>query len=84
MNNFYRQTGWSKEVAHRIRVINQPILKDIANKYSKSSVVPKSIVDRQIEENLAADFQLVTGDMAQIATLNAKARFNDSSLYYEW
>ncbi|KAJ5081541.1 hypothetical protein NUU61_009805 [Penicillium alfredii] len=98
MNDFYRQTGWSKEVAHMMRVIDQPILKETGRKYGKSpvqvvlawginngrSVIPKSVVDWQIEENLEADFELKPEDMAQIATLDAKARFNDPSLDYEW
>ncbi|KAJ5354579.1 hypothetical protein N7541_005623 [Penicillium brevicompactum] len=98
MNDFYRQTGWSKEISHMMRVIDQPILKEIGEKYGKSpvqvvlawginsgrSVIPKSVVDWQIEQNLEADFELQPEDMAQIATLDAKARFNDPSLDYEW
>ncbi|KAL4924090.1 aldo/keto reductase [Aspergillus undulatus] len=98
MNDFYRQTGWSKEIAHMMRVIDQPILKSIGKKYGKSpvqvvlawginsgrSVIPKSVVDWQIDENLAADFELQAEDMARIATLDARARFNDPSLDYEW
>ncbi|PWY66474.1 hypothetical protein BO94DRAFT_528595 [Aspergillus sclerotioniger CBS 115572] len=98
MNDFYRQTGWSKEIAHMMRVIDQPVLKEIGEKYGKSpvqvalawginsgrSVIPKSVIDWQIEENLAADFELMPEDMARIATLDAKARFNDPSLDYEW
>ncbi|KAJ5815086.1 hypothetical protein N7474_006863 [Penicillium riverlandense] len=98
MNDFYRQTGWSKEIAHMMRVIDQPILKEIGQKYGKNpvqvvlawginsgrSVIPKSVVDWQIEENLEADFELQPEDMARIATLDVKARFNDPSLDYEW
>ncbi|PYI06985.1 Aldo/keto reductase [Aspergillus sclerotiicarbonarius CBS 121057] len=98
MNDFYRQTGWSKEIAHMMRVIDQPILKEIGEKYGKSpvqvvlawginsgrSVIPKSVIDWQIEENLAADFELQPEDMDRIATLDAQARFNDPSLDYEW
>ncbi|OQD89022.1 hypothetical protein PENANT_c003G08548 [Penicillium antarcticum] len=98
MNDFYRQTGWSKDISHMMRVIDQPILKEIGEKYGKTpvqvvlawginsgrSVIPKSIVDWQIEQNLEADFELQPEDMAQIATLDAKARFNDPSLDYEW
>ncbi|KAB8239056.1 aldo/keto reductase family protein [Aspergillus alliaceus] len=83
-NDFYRQTGCSKEIAHMMRVIDQPILKEVGQKYGKSpvqvvlawgihsggSVILKSVVDWQIEKNLEA------------ATLNAKARFNDPSLDY--
>lgn len=98
MNDFYRQTGWSKEISHMMRVIDKPILKEIGQKYGKSpvqvvlawginngrSVIPKSVIDWQIEENLEAQFELQTEDMALIATLDAKARFNDPSLDYEW
>ncbi|KAL3439718.1 NADP-dependent oxidoreductase domain-containing protein [Aspergillus insuetus] len=98
MNDFYRQTGWSKEIAHMMRVIDQPLLKNIAEKYGKSpvqvvlawginsgrSVIPKSVVDWQIDQNLEADFELAAEDMERIATLDAKARFNDPSLDYEW
>jgi diketogulonate reductase-like aldo/keto reductase len=94
VNDFYRQTGRSKEVALMIRVIDQSILKEIGKKYKKSPVqvvlawginngrpvIPKSVVDYQIEENLAADLQLEAEDMAQIATLDTKARFNDPGL----
>lgn len=80
------------------RVIDQPILKEIGKKYGRTpvqvvlawginsgrSVIPKSVVDWQIEENLAADFALEPDDMGLIATLDAKARFNDPSLDYEW
>ncbi|KAJ5187252.1 hypothetical protein N7449_010246 [Penicillium cf. viridicatum] len=98
MNDFYRQTGWSKKIAHMKRVIDQPIMKEIAEKYGKStaqvvlawginsgrSVIPKSVVDWQVEQNLEADFELQPEDMAQISVLDAKARFNDPSLDYEW
>ncbi|PYH91375.1 Aldo/keto reductase [Aspergillus ellipticus CBS 707.79] len=98
MNDFYRQTGWSKDIAHMMRVTDQPILKEIGEKYGKSpvqvvlawgitsgrSVIPKSVIDWQVDENLAADFELEAEDMARIATLDVKARFNDPSLDYEW
>ncbi|KAJ5509172.1 hypothetical protein N7527_011315 [Penicillium freii] len=98
MNDFYRQTGWSKEIAHMKRVIDQPIMKAIAEKYGKStvqvalawginsgrSVIPKSVVGWQVEQNLESDFELQPEDMAQISILDAKARFNDPSLDYEW
>lgn len=98
MNYFYRQTGWSKDVSHMTRVIDQLILKKIGRNHNKSpaqvvlawginngrSVIPKSVVDWQIEENLAADFQVEPEDMAHIATLHTKTLFNDPSLDYEW
>ncbi|KAK3672023.1 hypothetical protein LTR78_007992 [Recurvomyces mirabilis] len=88
MNDFYRQTGWSKEISHMMRVIDQPVLKSIGEKYGKSpvqvvlawgvnhgrSVIPKSVVDWQIDENVAADFELEREDMEIISELDAKAR----------
>lgn len=82
-----------------MRVIDQPILRDIGSKYGKSavqvvlawgiqngrSVIPKSVVDWQIDENIAAaEIELTNDDMEKIATLDAKARFNDPSMDYEW
>ncbi|KAF2164805.1 hypothetical protein M409DRAFT_37015 [Zasmidium cellare ATCC 36951] len=98
MNDFYRQTGWSKEIAHMKRLIDQPLLQEIGNKYEKTavqvvlawgiksgrSVIPKSVVDWQIEQNIGADFELSQEDLERIGTLDAKARFNDPSLDYEW
>ena len=98
MNDFYRQTGWAKDISHMMRVIDQPLLKEIAAKYNKTpvqvvlawgvnsgrSVIPKSVVDWQMHENLAADFVLDQVDMDQMLELDAKARFNDPSLDYEW
>nr|POE61847.1 putative oxidoreductase c26f1.07 [Quercus suber] len=98
MNDFYRQTGWSKEIAHMKRLIDQPLLQAIGDKYQKTavqvvlawglahgrSVIPKSVVDWQIEQNIKADFQLAGEDIEKIGELDAKARFNDPSLDYEW
>lgn len=98
MNDYYRQTGWSKEIAQMMRVIDQPILKEVGQKYGKTpvqavlawginsgrSVIPKSVVDWQIEENLAADFELQSEDMACITTPDAKDCFNNPSFDYEW
>lgn len=38
MNDFYRNTGWSKEVSHMARVTDQPVLQEIGKKYGKSLV----------------------------------------------
>ncbi|KAI1632093.1 Aldo/keto reductase [Biscogniauxia mediterranea] len=98
MNDFYRNTGWSKEISHMTRVIDQPLLQELGRKYGKSavqvvlawgvncgrSVIPKSTIDWQIKENVAADFQLEPEDMKKIETLDIKARFNDPSLDYQW
>ena len=98
MNDFYRSTGWSKEVSHMRRVIDQPLLLDLARKYGKSvvqivlawgvnsgrSVIPKSTIDWQIKENVESDFALDPEDMEKIETLDIKARFNDPSLDYQY
>ncbi|KAF5860068.1 hypothetical protein ETB97_002094 [Aspergillus alliaceus] len=86
-NDFYRQTGWSKEIAHMMRVIDQPILKEVGQKYGKSpvqvvlawgihsggSVILKSVVDWQIEKNLEAGFELHAEDMSQISDSERKS-----------
>jgi diketogulonate reductase-like aldo/keto reductase len=98
MNDFYRNTGWSKDVAYMKRVIDQPMLLDIGRKYGKTavqvvlswginngrSVIPKSVVDWQVRENLEADFEMDKEDLEKIGELDVKARFNDPSLDYEW
>lgn len=81
-----------------IRVTDQPILKELGEKYGKSpvqialawgvnngrSVIPKSVIDWQIQQNLEADFEMAPEDMEKIGTLDIKARFNDPSLDYQW
>lgn len=98
MNDFYRKTGWSKEISHMMRLIDQPLLKEIGQKYGKSpvqvalawgvnsgrSVIPKSIIDWQVKENVEADFEMEEKDMETIEALDIKARFNDPSLDYQW
>lgn len=98
MNDFYRQTGWSKEISHMMRVTDQPILQELGKKYGKSavqivlawginngrSVIPKSVVDWQVKQNVEADFDMSTDDMEHIGELDLKSRFNDPSLDYRW
>lgn len=98
MNDFYRQTGWSKEISHMTWVVDQPLLRELGEKYGKSavqivlawginhgrSVIPKSIVDWQIRENVEADFDMDPEDLAEIESLDVRARFNDPSLDYRW
>lgn len=93
LNQFYRDVSWGKEVAHIPRLVDHPILQEIGAKYGKSpiqtalawgvqsgrTVIPKSTIEWQIRENLEADFPLDADDMAKIATLDQKARFNDPS-----
>lgn len=98
MDDFYRQTGWAKDISHMRRLIDHPLLKEIGSKYDKTpvqvvlawginsgrSVIPKSVVEWQINENVGADFELGLEDMEVIGGLDVKARFNDPSLDYEW
>ncbi|KIW06996.1 uncharacterized protein PV09_02652 [Verruconis gallopava] len=98
MNNFYRDVHWSKSESHMPRLIDHPVLVEIGKKYNKSpiqialawginngrTVIPKSVIDWQIKENLEADFELDGEDMAKIATMDIKTRFNDPSEYYRW
>lgn len=81
-----------------MRLIDQPLLQELGKKYGKSavqialawginngrSVIPKSVIDWQVKENLEADFQLEEEDITRIGTLDIKARFNDPSLDYQW
>lgn len=97
-NNFYRDIYWATGKANASRLIDEPILKDIGNKYGKSpaqvalawglahgrSVIPKSVVDWQIRENLESDFTLDADDMEKIGTMDRKLRFNDPSSAYNW
>lgn len=98
MNSFYRDVHWSKSLSNMPRVIDHPILQEIGQKYSKTpiqvalawginsgrTVIPKSVIDWQIKENLEADFLLDPQDMEMIATMDVKARFNDPSEYYRY
>ncbi|KAK2590619.1 hypothetical protein QQS21_011702 [Conoideocrella luteorostrata] len=98
MNRFYRETGWSKDISHMMRVIDHPVLKDIGKKYGKSavqvalawvvnngrSVIPMTTIDWMMRENAEADFGLSSEDMKAIGELDLKARFNDPSLDYQW
>lgn len=97
-NAFYREVSWSKEQSHMARVIDHPTLKEVADKYGKTpvqtalawgvnngrSVIPKSVIDWQIRENLEADFDIAQEDMGKLATMDIKTRFNDPSVEYRW
>ena len=81
-----------------MRVIDQPVLRELGKKYGKSlvqivlawgvnngrSVIPKSTIDWQIQENVESDFEIDADDLEEIGKLDIKARFNDPSLDYEW
>lgn len=95
-NDFYRTTGWSKEIAHMPKIFENELMKEIGNRYGRTpaqialawginnrrSVIPKSTIEWQIEQNLEADFQLREEDMLRIAEVDVKARFNDPSMDY--
>lgn len=97
-NSFYREVSWSKQQSHMQRIIDHPILAEVANKHGKTppqvalawgvnsgrSVIPKSVIEWQIKENLESDFLLDAEDMAIIASMNLNARFNDPSKEYRW
>ncbi|KXH68800.1 aldehyde reductase [Colletotrichum salicis] len=97
-NSFYREVSWSKEASHMARVIDHPTLAEIAEKHDKTpvqvalawgvnsgrSVIPKSVIEWQIKENLESDFLLDGEDMEKIAKMDLKARFNVPSEEYRW
>ena len=97
-NDFYRTTGWSKEIAHMPKIFDSPILKSIGEKHNKSpaqialawginngrTVIPKSTIDWQIVQNMEADFELPLEDVERIKGMDVKARFNDPSLDYQY
>jgi diketogulonate reductase-like aldo/keto reductase len=99
MNPFYRETGWSKDIAHTLQPITEsPILQELGKKYNKSpvqmalawgmnsgrSVIPKSVIDWQIDQNIEADFEMEKEDMKRIQSMDQKARFNDPSADYQY
>ena len=76
------------------RLIDHPILLEVAKKHGKSPiqialawgvsngrcVIPKSTIEWQIKENADAEnIKLDAEDLAQIAKMDCKARFNDPS-----
>lgn len=98
MNPFYRATGWAKDIANMERIIENAVMQEIGSKHDKTavqialawginngrSVIPKSVIDWQMAQNLEADFELDTEDMDKIAMLDKKARFNDPSNDYQY
>lgn len=94
LNTFYSEVSWAKDIANMTRLIDHPVLLEVARKHGKSPiqialawgvsngrcVIPKSTIEWQIRENADADkIQLDEKDMRQIATMDQKARFNDPS-----
>lgn len=99
MNPFYRETGWSKDIAHNMeRVTESKLLHELGQKYNKTpvqmalawginngrSIIPKSVIDWQITENLEADFVVEMEDMKRMESMDKKARFNDPSADYQY
>lgn len=80
------------------KLIDDPILAEISNKYSKSgaqvalawgiahgrSVIPKSKTPSRIKSNLEGDFKLDPSDVQKIDEMDKKIRFNDSSEDFGW
>ncbi|KAJ9661597.1 hypothetical protein H2201_006453 [Coniosporium apollinis] len=93
-DSFYREVSWSKEHSNVSTIIEDPLLHDVGRKYGKSaaqvtldkgrSVIPKSVIDWQIKENLAADFKLDSENMMRIDSMDMKLRFNHPSVDYQW
>ncbi|KAL4788939.1 Aldo/keto reductase [Aspergillus venezuelensis] len=97
-NSFYRDIYWSNGRANRGRLIEEPLLIEIGKRYGKSpaqvalawgvnhgrSVIPKSTIPWQIEQNVASSFELERGDMERIDGLNADLRFNTPDEAYRW
>ncbi|RSL97724.1 hypothetical protein CDV31_012904 [Fusarium ambrosium] len=94
LNTFYRDVSWAKDIAKTTRLIDHPVLLEIAKKHGKSPiqialawgvangrcVIPKSTIEWQIRENIEADcIALDREDLERIATMDLKARFNDPS-----
>lgn len=98
LNSFYREVSWSKTQSHMDRIIDHPILQELAAKYKKTpvqmalawgvncgrSVIPKSVIDWQIKQNLESDFDIEKADMEKMGEMDLKVRFNDPSEEYRW
>ena len=80
------------------KLIDEPIVQEIAKKYKKNgaqvalawgiqnghSVLPKSKTPERIRSNLEGDFKLDPEDMKKLNTLDKKLRFNDPSKSFGW
>jgi diketogulonate reductase-like aldo/keto reductase len=98
-NTFYAAQVWARpEAASVPPPMESPVIVEIAKKHNKTaaqvvyawgltnghSVLSKSVIDWQIVQNLEADFDLDIDDMAKIATMDSKVRFNDPSELYRY
>lgn len=94
LNPFYRDVSWAKGVAQMTRLVDHPILVEVARKHGKTPiqialawgisngrcVIPKSTIEWQIRDNADAEnIELDVEDMAKIEQMDRKARFNDPS-----
>lgn len=99
MNQFSRETGWSKDITRTMECITEsPLILELGRKYQKTpvqmalawgvnsgrSVISKSVIDWQIEQNLEADFEMEKEDIERIKSMDKKARFNDPSADYQY
>ncbi|KAL1636187.1 hypothetical protein SLS58_009881 [Diplodia intermedia] len=98
LNSFYREVSWSKTISHMDRIVDHPVLQEVAARYQKSpvqtalawgvnsgrSVIPKSVIDWQIKQNLESDFDIDDADMDKLAQMDLKIRFNDPSKENRW
>ena len=78
--------------------MKSPVIAEVAKKHNKTaaqvvyawgltsghSVLSKSVINSEIIENLEADFDLDADDMAKIAAMDCKVRFNDPSELYRY
>ena len=86
-NTFYAAQVWARpEAASMPPPMESPIIAEIAKKHNKTAaqILSKSVIDWQIVQNLDADFDLDAEDMAKIATMDSKVRFNDPSELYRY
>jgi diketogulonate reductase-like aldo/keto reductase len=98
-NAFYAAQVWARpEASNMPPPMESTIIAEIAKKHKKTpaqvvyawglthgrSVLSKSVIDWQIIQNLEADFDLDSEDMAKISTMDCKARFNDPSPLYRY
>ena len=96
-NTFYAAQVWARpEASSMPPPTRHPILAEVGKKHNKSphqvayawginsgrSVLSKSIIDWEISANIESDFELDADDMAKLATVDCKVRFNDPSPLY--
>jgi diketogulonate reductase-like aldo/keto reductase len=97
-NSFYRDIYWSNGLANRGRLIDEPLLAELGKEYGKDpvqialawgvnrgrTVIPKSTIQWQIEQNLESEFVMEKGDLQRVDGLNLNLRFNMPNEAYRW